>query len=229
MTKIVVKTPFFMFNPKSYLYGTDLLELALVADKIAEQHPEVSVFVTCPFADLYRIASQTRHIIVTAQHIDGINPGRGMGHVLPESVYDAGVRASFINHAERPMRFEEIIKAIERTKELGMISVVCANSVKEAKAIATLEPDIILCEPTELIGTGQTSDASYVVATNQAIKAISPQTLIMQAAGISKPEDVTRVIELGADGSGCTSGITEADNPAEMLKNMILAITKGGA
>lgn len=145
------------------------------------------------------------------------------------SIYDAGGRASFINHAERPLRFEEIIKTVERTKELGMISIVCANSVKEAKAIATLEPDIILCEPTELIGTGQTSDASYVVATNQAIKAISPQTLIMQAAGISKPEDVTKVIELGADGSGCTSGITEADDPADMLKNMILAITKGGA
>lgn len=32
-----IKTPFFMVNPKSYLYGKKLLKLALAADAIAKE------------------------------------------------------------------------------------------------------------------------------------------------------------------------------------------------
>ncbi|MGT2951157.1 triose-phosphate isomerase [Streptococcus cuniculi] len=226
MSKVAVKAPFFMFNPKSYLYGEELEGFAKVAEELALEYPDVSVFMTSPFADIRGVAAHTDQAIVSAQHIDGIKPGRGMGHVLADSVYAAGARATFLNHAERPLSFDELVKSVERADELGMVTIVCANSLQEAKAIATLEPDIILCEPTELIGTGNTSDASYVTATNEAIKAISPTTLVMQAAGISKPEDIYRVIELGADGSGCTSGITEAENPHQMLRDMVKAADK---
>ena len=228
MGKRSVQAPFFMFNPKSYLYGEDLAAMAQTAEKAAAAHPEVTVFITCPFADLARTASLTDKVIVSAQHIDGISPGRGMGHVLPEAVKAAGAEATFLNHAERPLTFEEIIKAMERADELDMLTIVCANSLKEARAIATLEPDIILCEPTELIGTGNTSDVSYIAATNDAIKAVSPKTLIMQAAGISSAQDVFDVIKLGADGTGCTSGITEALDPKQMLADMVAAADEAG-
>lgn len=226
MSKVTVKAPFFMFNPKSYLFGDDIVEMAKVAEEMAVQYPETSVFVTCPFADISRVAAVTDKAIVSAQHIDGIKPGRGMGHVLPEAVKAAGAQASFINHAERPLTFSELVKAVERANELDIVTVVCADSLKEARAIATLEPDIILCEPTELIGTGNTSDASYVTSTNEAIKAVSPNTLVMQAAGISSAQDVYNVIELGADGTGCTSGITGAPDPKQMLRYMVEAAVK---
>lgn len=226
MHKVQVKTPFFMFNPKSYLYGDELVEMAKVAEEMAVKHPDISVFITCPFANLSHVDAVTEKAIVSAQHIDGIRPGRGMGHVLPEAVRYAGAQATFINHAERPLTFDEIIQAVERADELGLVTIVCANSLKEARAIATLKPDIILCEPTELIGTGNTSDASYVTSTNQAIKAISPDTLVMQAAGISSAQDVYQVIQLGADGTGCTSGITNAQNPKQMLRDMVEAAVK---
>lgn len=226
MSKVTVKAPFFMFNPKSYLFGDDIVEMAKVAEEMAVQYPEASVFVTCPFADISRVAAVTDKAIVSAQHIDGIKPGRGMGHVLPEAVKAAGAQATFLNHAERPLTFSELVKAVERANELDIVTVVCADSLKEARAIATLEPDIILCEPTELIGTGNTSDASYVTSTNEAIKAVSPNTLVMQAAGISSAQDVYNVIELGADGTGCTSGITGAPDPKQMLRDMVEAAVK---
>lgn len=226
MSKVTVKAPFFMFNPKSYLYGEELVEMAKVAEEMAVQYPEASVFITCPFADISRVAAVTDKAIVSAQHIDGIKPGRGMGHVLPEAVKAAGAQATFLNHAERPLTFSELVKAVERANELDIVTVVCADSLKEARAIATLEPDIILCEPTELIGTGNTSDASYVTSTNEAIKAVSPNTLVMQAAGISSAQDVYNVIELGADGTGCTSGITGAPDPKQMLRDMVEAAVK---
>lgn len=221
-----VKAPFFVFNPKSYLYGDTLLEMAIQADQLAAEYPDCTFFVTCPYSDIQNIDKHTENIIVTAQHLDGISPGRGMGKVLPESIYHAGARATFLNHAEHPLSFSELVQSINKANELKIMTIVCADSIKEAKAIATLEPDIILCEPTELIGTGQTSDKEYVLTTNQIVKDISPNTLVMQAAGISSAQDVYDVIKLGADGTGCTSGIVKAPDPKAMLKDMFEAAIK---
>ncbi|TLQ39067.1 triose-phosphate isomerase [Ruoffia tabacinasalis] len=226
MSKVKINKPFFIFNPKSFLYGDDLLKLAKVADEQAKKYPDLSIFVTTPFSDLKAIADETEHVIVTAQHMDGIQPGRGMGYVLPESIYNAGARATFLNHAEQPMKLSEVTASVKRAKELGIISVVCADSIDEAKAVAMLKPDIILCEPTELIGTGQTSDESYVEGTNSAIHEVDENILIMQAAGISTADDVFKTIKLGADGTGCTSGITKAADPEQMLIEMIEAAYK---
>lgn len=225
MSKKLIKKPFFVFNPKSYLYGNDLLELAKVADEQAKKMP-ISIFVTAPFADLAAISKETTAIIPTAQHLDGIVPGRGMGHVLPESLKAAGAKATFLNHAERPLSFSNLSLAVKRAKELELITIVCADSLLEAKAVATLTPDIILCEPTELIGTGKTSDIEYIKETNAAVKAIDPKILVMQAAGISTADDVYRTIMLGADGTGCTSGIVKAKEPEKMLVEMIEAVLK---
>lgn len=222
--KASIQTKFFVFNPKSYLYGEELINLAKVADNLAESYRDITIFVTAPFTDLYRISQVTKHVILTAQHMDGITQGRGMGAVLPESLVAAGAKATFLNHAERPLELATLVQTIERANDLDLLTIVCADSLKEAQAIACLKPDIILCEPTELIGTGQTSDALYMKRTQESIKAISPQTLVMQAAGISTPSDVSRTIQLGSDGTGCTSGIVQADNPTQMLSAMIEAI-----
>lgn len=227
MAAVNLKKPFFMFNPKSYLYGEKLLELAKIADTLAEEYADtMSIFVTAPFTDLAKIKASTAHIIVTAQHMDGMELGRGMGHIPPESLVHAGAGAVFLNHAEHPLTLSQLVKAVARAKELGLISVVCADSLMEATLIAHLEPEIILCEPTELIGTGETSDASYIEKTNAAIRGVSSDILVMQAAGISTADDVYRTISLGADGTGCTSGIVKAEDSKTMLKDMIHACAK---
>lgn len=224
---VKLQNTFFIFNPKSYMYGDSLLELAKVADQEAVKYPEISIFVTAPYVDIATIANQTKNIIVTAQHIDGIQPGRGMGAVLPASIKNIGAAATFLNHAEKPMTLSQLTQAISLAKENDLMTVVCADSIEEAKAIAVLNPTIILCEPTELIGTGKTSDEEYIRSTNAAIKEINSDILVMQAAGISTPDDVYRTIRLGADGTGCTSGIVKADSPKQMLVDMIQAAIKG--
>lgn len=223
MVKAKIKPPFFIFNPKSNLYGEELLEFVDIAEKVAKEK-DISIFVTAPHADLSEVSKRAKNIIVTAQCMDSLHPGAGMGKILPESLYNAGTRATFLNHAENPMTLSDLTKTIERAKALNIITIVCADSINEAKAIAILSPDIILCEPTDLIGTGQTSDDSYIETTNNAIKEIDENILVMQAAGISTAEDVHRTISLGADGTGCTSGILKAENPKQMLLDMIEAV-----
>lgn len=220
-----IKTPFFVVNPKSYLYGDESLQLALIADNLAKKYG-VEIFFTAPFADLANIKAHTKNLKVTAQHMDALVPGRGMGLVLPESLKGAGVEAVFLNHAEHSLKLSDLVKTIKRAKELEIITIVCADSLVEAMAIAKLGPDILLCEPTDLIGTGKTSDSDYITETTTKIKAINENILVMQASGISTAEDVYRAISYGADGTGGTSGILNAPDRGLRLEEMIQAIVR---
>ncbi len=220
MNKRIIQRPFFVVNPKSYLYGEEAMQLAKHADALAEKYG-YDIFFTAQHVDLRAIKQATKHLIITAQHMDGIVPGRGMGHILPEALVDAGVEAVFLNHAEHPLSMSALAKAIERAKALGMLSIVCADSVEEALALAMFEPDIMVCEPTSAIGTGKTSESTYKAQTNQAVKSVSPNTLVLQAAGISTGQDVYEAITSGADGTGATSGITAAKDPMAALEEMI--------
>ena len=218
-------TPFLIVNPKSYLYGDASLALAKAADKTAKE-TGLTIYFTCPFADIRYIKENTENIIVTAQHMESLKPGRGMGHVLPESLKAAGADAVFLNHAENSMTVAELYKVIGRAKELDMITVVCADSVVEGTAVAMLGPDILLCEPTDLIGTGQVADDSYITETVDKIRAIDPEIQIMIASGISTADDCYNVVKLGADGTGATSGILNAPDPAVRVQEMAEAIVK---
>lgn len=222
-----IRAPFLIVNPKSYLYGEESLKLAKAAD-LAAQETGVEVLFTCPFADLRYIRENTKYVVVTAQHMDSLRPGRGMGHVLPESLKAAGAEAVFLNHAENPLTLCELTKCISRAKELNMSTVVCADSVTEALAVAKLGPDILLCEPTDLIGTGHVADNSYVIQATTRIREIDPNIMVMIASGVTTAEDVYNVIRLGADGTGATSGILKAPDPGlrvmEMAKAMVQAV-----
>lgn len=227
MKKVIA--PFLVVNPKSYLYGKQSLELAKKVDAIAKK-TQVQIYMTCPFTDIRYIKEHTDTILVTAQHMESLRPGRGMGHILPEALKEAGADAVFLNHAENALTIAELSKAIIRAKELEMITIVCADSIGEAVAIAKMNPDILLCEPTELIGTGQVADNSYILETIAQIRTINPDIAVMIASGVTTPDDVYNVIHLGADGTGGTSGILNAPIPAvrvqEMADAMLRAVNK---
>lgn len=217
--------PFFAVNPKSYFYGKTSLELALQCDEI-QKSTGVTIYFTCPFTDIRMIKEQTQYIRVTAQGMESLHPGRGIGHILPESLKSAGADAVFLNHAENPLTVAELHKTIERAKELEIRTIVCADSVAEGRALAEFEPDILLCEPTDLIGTGKTADDHYIKATVQAIHADHPTIGVMIASGITTAQDCYRVIHLGADGTGSTSGIVKAKNPSLRVREMCEAVMR---
>ena len=173
-----IRTPFFVVNPKVYLYGEGSLALALEADKLAAEY-DVDIFFTAQACDLSMIAKATKHLIITAQHMDGILPGKGMGSVLPEAIKNAGAEATFLNHAEYSLSISQLVNAVRRAKELDIIVLVCADSPEEARAIAELHPDIMICEPTSLIGSGNASDSEYKRRTNDSVRAVSPNTLVV--------------------------------------------------
>ncbi|MCI1723746.1 MAG: triose-phosphate isomerase [Lachnospiraceae bacterium] len=217
-----IKAPFLIVNPKSYLYGEKSLQLALAADRAAGQYG-IDVFFTCPYSDLRLIKEHTKHLILTAQHMDSLVPGRGMGYVLPEALRDAGVEAVFLNHAEHPLTVNELYKTMKRAKETGIATIVCADSVAEGIALSRLHPTIILCEPTDLIGVGKIADDSYITDATEKIRRESPDVLVVIASSITTADDVRKVIRMGADGTGATSGIIKAPDPAQRVMEMAAA------
>lgn len=222
---VTVKAPFLFVNPKSYLYGKASLALAQRVDRIAEKYG-VDVFFTCPYADLRLIAENTSHVIVTAQNMDALRPGRGMGAVLPESLAEAGAKAVVLNHAENQKTMAQLKACIDRAGELDLLTIVCADSTAEAAAVAQLGVDVILAEPTALIGTGTAADPSYTAEAVASIKAVDPRTLVMIASGITTAEDCYQVVYLGADGTGSTSGIVNAPDPAGRVEEMVQAVIR---
>lgn len=225
MEKRKIRRPFFIINPKSYLYGEKSIKLAEYADGLAARY-DFDVFFTAQHVDLRAIKEAAPHLIVTAQHMDGLTPGRGMGHILPEALKEAGTEAVFLNHVEHPMTVNQLARAMARADELGILTIVCADTVEEAQAIAKLGADIMVCEPSSLIGTGTISGEDYMTATNEAVKSTAPDTLVLQAAGISTGQNVFDAIMSGADGTGGTSGIVAASDPFTVLDEMFEYLDK---
>ena len=218
-----IQGPLLIVNPKAYLGGAQTLELARLTDELAGEFGITTIF-TAQHVDLRMIADATENLVVTAQHMDPIAAGRGMGHILPEGLVEAGVRAVVLNHAEHPLSIDVLDRTLVRAREVGLATIVCADSDAQCRAIADLGPDVMICEPTAAIGTGQMDSGDYIERTTRIVKEVDPSILVIQAAGVSTGEDVARVLAQGADGSGGTSGILKHPDHRQILTDMYTAI-----
>lgn len=224
-TRTKISPPFFEIGPKSYLFGDAVLELALAAE-VASKKYDVDIIFTTPYVDIRRIAEATDRLFVFAPHMDPLIVGRGLADVLPESLKTSGAKGVMLNHAEKPLSLSSLHKTISRAKDLDLMTIVCTDSISEAKAAACLSPTIIVAEPTELIGTGKVSDMDYVRASTEAVKSIDPNIMVLQGAGISNGKNVFDVIFAGADATGASSGIVKAPDMFLMVDEMIGNVRK---
>ena len=218
--KILPKSPYFETGVKSYIYGDAVLEYAKAVDAAAIKYDVDALFIA-PYTDIRWIVQNTEKLIVVAPYMDTLRPGRGIADVLPEAIKAAGAKGVMLNHCEKPMSLPDLKKTIDRANELDLFTFACADSIAEAKAIAQLQPDIINPEPTELIGTTEASDMTYVKETLTLIKSMFPNMLVEQAAGITNGEQVYEFLMVGNDGVGSASGILKSSNPMAMLDEMV--------
>ncbi|MDD3155200.1 MAG: triose-phosphate isomerase [Victivallaceae bacterium] len=220
-----IQAPFFEIGPKSYLYGQDVIDLAKAADAAAVRYG-VDIIFTTPVVEIARVKNATSHIHVFAPHMDPLRPGRGLADILPESLKAAGCEGVMLNHCEKPLSLSVLRATILRADEVGLASIVCADSLAEAAMIARLKPNIIVAEPSELIGTGVSIGPEYVNAATRAVKDVDPDILVLTAAGIANGKDVYNTILAGADATGSSSGIAKAPDRAAMVDEMICAVRR---
>lgn len=221
--KPTIRVPYFEVGTKNYVYGDQLLEYAIAADKAAEKY-DIDVLFICSPVEIRRVCENTKNLIVLAPYMDTLRPGRGMADILPEGLKAAGAQGVVINHCEKPMSLPQMKATIDRAKELDMLVFACADTLAEAKAIAQLHPDIINPEPSEIIGGGNgVSPMAYVKDSIKVIKEIYPDIMVEQAAGITNGQQVYDFIMAGSEAAGAASGIMNAEDPVAMIDEMIAA------
>ncbi len=224
-----IKIPVIVLNFKTYIEATgkNAIKLAKIAEEV---HSETGVeIIVCPqHIDLKYVANSIS-IPVFAQHIDPIKPGSHTGHILPEAVKEAGAIGTLINHSEKRLLLSDIDYAINRAKEIGLLTLACSNNVQVSMAIAQLNPWAIAIEPPELIGTGRAVskvEPEIVVRAVKAVKMINKNIHVLCGAGISSDEDVEAALKLGAEGVLLASAFVKAKNPKKKLLSFAKAVLR---
>ncbi len=216
-----LQSPMIIVNFKTYLESTGqrAIQLAKQAEK-ASKETGACIVVAPQLADLAKITASVE-IPVFAQHIDPIKPGSSTGHVLAESVKEAGAVGTLINHSERQLRLIDIDATIVLCREKGLTSCVCANNPAVSAAVAAMHPDITSMEPPELIGSGisvSKSKPETVTDTVNLVHKVDPKAVILCGAGISTADDVSKALELGTRGVLVASGIVKAKDPYSVMR-----------
>lgn len=219
--RLAFRAPFLIVNPETHLTGTAVRQLALTSDALAAEYDIDTVF-TAQYADVRMVSESTSRLTVTAQHMDPVRPGKGWGRIVPESIADAGARAVMLNHADSPLTVATLEATVVRARELGLLSIACAGTDAQARAVACLGPDIVICEAT---GDGRTvGDGDDVARVASAVRHIDAGILVAVTAGVSGPQDAARVLTAGADGTGGTSFIVGSDDRRTALTELFASL-----
>ncbi|MDR1992537.1 MAG: triose-phosphate isomerase [Nitrososphaerota archaeon] len=224
-----LQSPLIIVNFKTYLESTGAraLELAKQAEKAAKE-TGVCIVVAPQFCDITKIA-QTVEIPVFAQHLDAIYPGNSTGHILAETLKEAGATGTLINHSERQLRLSDIETTLTICQKQNLTSCVCANNPQVSAAIAALNPDITSMEPPELIGTGNSvskAQPNIITDTARLVHQINPAMPLLCGAGISTAQDVFLALKLGTQGILVASGVVKAKDPYCVLEAFANAVNQ---
>jgi triosephosphate isomerase len=208
-------------NFKTYLESTGqrAVELAQKAEKVTKE-TGAFIVVAPQFADISKV-SEAVEIPVFAQHMDAIKPGNSTGHILAESILEAGAVGTLINHSEMQLKLADVDAVVRLAREKNLVSCVCTSNPSISAAVAYLNPDIISIEPPELIGTGvAVSKAQPEAVTNtiRLVRKVNDEAVILCGAGISHGEDVSVALKLGTQGVLVASGIVKAKDPYTVLR-----------
>ena len=220
----MLKTPTIVLNLKTYAEATSdkALEIAILMDKISKE-TGASMAIAVQATDI-SLCSKKVFIPVWAEHIDPIKPGSHTGWTLPEAVKNAGAVGTLINHSEHRLILADIDVCITRAKELNLDHIICSNNVATSRAIAAFTPNFIAVEPPELIGgdiSVTTADPEIVSGSVNAVKAIDNSVKVLCGAGVKNGKDVSKAIELGADGVLLASGIVKAKNKEIVIRDLV--------
>ena len=223
-----INYPLILVNLKSYseTMGAKAEELAEITQQISSV-TGICIGLAPQFTDIQRL--NRFEIPIFSQHIDSIFPGAYTGHILAEAVKSSGSVGSILNHSERRLLLSDIETAVKRTKEVGLISVVCANNTSAGMEVAAFDPDIIAIEPPELIGTGvavSKAKPEIISKSVEAIRQINKNVTVLCGAGITCGEDVFSAIKLGSSGVLVASGIVKASNWENILQQFAEAALK---
>ncbi len=215
-------------NYKTYEQGSGQKAIALthVLEEVAHE-TGVKIIPVVQIIDAEMIVNSTQ-LEVWLQHIDPITYGPHTGWDVPEEAVRVGIRGVFLNHSEHKFEnWDDLVKAVARSREVDLKTVVFASDLEELKKVLELKPTYVAYEPPELIGSTTTSVASAqseIIAKASVLTKEAGIPLIV-GAGINSREDVRKSLELGAVGVAVATDVVKAENPKAELTDLTQGFT----
>lgn len=221
-----LRGPFFEIGPKNLLRLGALEPLVVAAAEAGARHG-VTVVVTVPTAYVAPIARLDTGARVFAQQLGVDLPGPSFGSVTAEALVDAGADGVMLNHDSAPLARDALRRIVGRAVDTGLETIVCAGTEAEAREVAGLDPDAVLYEPAHLIGTAGGTERPWIAPVGRAVRGVARDVLVMHAGGVSSADVARSIMADGADGTGSTSGVLGADDPAAAARSFIAATRAG--
>lgn len=213
-----------LVNFKAYRESMGLggINIAKTCEKVSKDLG-ILIVVAPQLCDLALISKEV-DIPTYAQHVDPIMPGSKTGWIPPEAAEMAGAKGVILNHSEHPMDEACIRFVVERSRELGLETCVCAKDVEASQAYAQIRPDYVAIEPPELIG-GEVSvvnaDPEIVRGAVRAVKKVDERIAVLCGAGIKEASDISKALSLGTKGVLIASEVVKAKALEERLRIMV--------
>lgn len=176
--------------------------------------------------DLATINQSSPTLEIWSQHLDPVGMGSFTGWLQPDNAIERGAKGTIINHAEHKVPLSHVEELMKQLPE-GFQICACAADVEEAKALAALSPTFIAVEPPELIGgdiSVTTADPDIIKSTVDAVKSVNENIRVLCGAGVKNGSDVKMALSLGAEGVLLASGVTKAEDPFEILNDLVSKI-----
>lgn len=216
----MLKTPIIIVNYKTYgpSVGKKAVDLTDTIEKNCTKN-----WAVCPQSVDLRKVDRSSDLPVLAQHIDAVEPGSNTGHTLLETMIDAGIEGTLINHSERRLKLSQIEYIVKRCKEKNVETIVCANNPEVAASAAALHPEFVAYEPPELIGGNtsvSTAKPEVVEEAVRRVKEVDPDVKILCGAGVKDGEDVKAALDLGTEGVLLASGLVKAEDKDKVIADL---------
>ncbi len=216
----MLETPIIIVNYKTY--GPSIGEKAVdLTDTIEKNRTEN--WAVCPQTADIRMINQDFDLPVLSQHVDAVEPGSNTGHSLLETIVDAGIEGTLINHSERRLKLSQIEYIVKRCREKSVETIVCANNPEVAASAAALDPEFVAYEPPELIGgdvSVSTAKPEVVEKAVKRVKEVNPEVKVLCGAGVKDGEDVEAALDLGTEGVLLASGLVKADDKEAVIEDL---------
>ncbi len=218
-----MRLPAIVVNFKVYpeALGREGWALAKICAKVADD-TGASIVIAPPTSGIAYLAKLV-HIPIFGQHADTPEAGAHTGWLPPEALLEAGATGTLLNHSERKIPHKNVAALVPRCKKLGLEVIACADDLREAEALARLQPDFVAIEPPELIGgdvSVTTARPEVVSDAVQAIHRIHPDVGVLCGAGVKDRKDVRKALELGTVGVLLASGVVKAKDPEKALRDL---------
>lgn len=186
---------------------------------------KVRIIIAVNPLDIVNAKKYSRHEIFS-QTVDPAAKGAFTGKIPMESLLEIDVKGSLVNHSENRIESGRIESIAEMAGQFHFETVLCVESLEEAKKYAPLHPSFIAYEPPMLIGGDVSVTSAEPSIISNVVKSCIPENVrVLVGAGVKNPEDARMSIKLGADGVLIASGIVKAKEPAEALNGIIKGIT----